>query len=592
MNHVDRSYGFKEDIKSSLDAYSQGGVNVAMDMLSILSTPTKKAEYIDGIMSGVCESAAFTEGLVMDDPFYSAYPENLQQLIDNSTQQMVRESVMTGYAPIVSYTPYLIKKQWVNCVWKDVMQAEVTSTPILNYEFEKRYIKDADSNLYAMPDVFYDKETMKSLYNKASGSPLKETAIKLPIKNLNLIDPTKNTGDTETKYIDDDKFVVRDPMETLTPDLKIWKVTMKDSTSKTHDVLCNIYIDIPTHSFVNGRISYAVKDESGNVTETLTDEIVGTVNFDTGAITVISTTDATTQIFLRGKTAGRFNHNSLSVIRRTEKLQFMVPESGPHLNTPITVEEAADAIALGKIDLFTDNIDMMGTVLANFQDSEIKSFVDNSLEAQKTSANSNSNDKHGLDLTVIEGGFDTRPHAHYVNTTTEYMQDAKEYFERTVEQLKYKLQTEDAVITCVCHPTLVRYIKGNVKWVFSDQTDISGIKISYKMGIVISDGGDRIHVITSSYMRQDEGIRLFLMPTTNELITFKHIMYSIIVDRGYRSPLEPLVPNVMSTQRTLTFEVLPVQGVFDIGGRELSPATNRGEIHIYNDTPKADQDGG
>lgn len=574
---ADRSYGFKQEVEHSLDNYAAEGTNAACDMFSILTSPIKKSDFISGLMESVISNSDLSTDYAAEDPFYSTYAERLEKLIDNSTNQMVRESVITGYAPIVSYTPYLIKKQWVSCVWKDVFMAEVSDSPVLNYEFEKRYIKDREGNLYPMPDVFYDTETMNQLYSKATGTPLKEDPIELPIKKINLIDPTKNT-DTSKQYVADG-FTLRDPMNTLTPDLKIFKVFMKDSEGTEHEVLTNVYIDIPTHAFVNGKISYSVKDEDGNVKETLTDELVGNVNFDTGEITVISTMDVVTKICLRGKTANRFNHNSLDVVRKTEKLQFLVPESGPRLNTPITVEEAADAIALAKIDMFADNVDMMGTVLANFQDNEIRSFAENSFAAQKQQPAK----IDGIDLTVVESGFNTVPHGHYTSTVRDYIADAKEYFERAVEKMKYKLQTDQAVIMCVCHPTLVRYIKGEIKWVFSDQTDISGIKISYKMGIAITDGGDRIHVITSSYMKDSEGIRMFLIPTTTELITFKHIMHSIIVDRGYRSPVEPLVPNVMSTQRTLTFEVLPVQGVFTIDGRELYPEAE--PVKILNVTP-------
>ena len=82
-------------------------------------------------------------------------------------------------------------------------------------------------------------------------------------------------------------------------------------------------------------------------------------------------------------------------------------------------------------------------------------------------------------------------------------------------------------------------------------------------------------------MSPDEGVKILIIPTTSECITFKSLMYSIIVDRGYRHPLEPLVPNVMSTQRYLTFEVVPVQGKFTIDGRELSsPSKYNGTFEV------------
>ena len=60
-----------------------------------------------------------------------------------------------------------------------------------------------------------------------------------------------------------------------------------------------------------------------------------------------------------------------------------MPESGPRLNSAITVEDAADALVLQNIDVIADNVDIMGKTLANFEDSEIKLFLQGSFDAQK-----------------------------------------------------------------------------------------------------------------------------------------------------------------------------------------------------------------
>ena len=153
------------------------------------------------------------------------------------------------------------------------------------------------------------------------------------------------------------------------------------------------------------------------------------------------------------------------------------------------------------------------------------------------------------------------------------MADAKEYFERFLEELKLKLKTPEVTVVCVCHPTLVRYIRADVKWIFTDQTDVSGLKIQYNLGITTING-DRVHLISCQYLSPEDGIQTILIPTTSELITFKNVFYSVIVDRGYRNPKEQLVPNIMATQRTLTFDIIPVQGRFYIDGRTATPPKN------------------
>jgi hypothetical protein len=153
------------------------------------------------------------------------------------------------------------------------------------------------------------------------------------------------------------------------------------------------------------------------------------------------------------------------------------------------------------------------------------------------------------------------------------MSDSREYFERIIAGLKTKLKTTDAIIVAVAHPNLIRFLQKGINWVFTDDTQISGMKLSYNFGIFTS-AQDRVHVITSLYMTEDEGIKFLVIPLTPELITYKHYKYNTVIDRNYRNPLYTLTPNIMSTQRTLTFEVIPVQGKLSITGRDLtSPDT-------------------
>ena len=576
----DENMGFKSDIVHAFEEYALEGVNLATDLYTILTSPAKAQQFNDVVLESVVSSEGLTNADASSDPFYGNYADRLSQLMTNSNNDIVRESVMTGYSPIVSYAPFFLKKQWIACVWKDVLMTEVPNNPIINYQFQKRYIKDMDGNRYEIPDVYYDQETMKKLLSEATGVALKENLqISLPMNHINLVDPTRN-ADPSITYLEDG-FVTRDLSNALTQDIAIIAVTLKDSKNKEHEVPTNIRIDITTHNFVKGKVSYVVKDEHGEPTETLEDEIIGNVDFDESAITVMAVHGKATKIRLRGKTANRFNHRSLDVERRVEQLQYVMPESGPRLNSAVTIEEAADAIALGNIDMFADNADTMGNVLAYMEDLEIKSFMDTSYQAQADAAAAGLKGPHNFpqdnhfDSLIVEGRFNTLPFGGYGSNVTSWMQDSKEYFERVLEQLKYKLQTSQCIVNCVCHPSLVRYLKADVRWVFTGETNVSGMKLQYEFGIT-TVAGDRVHIITSRYMDPNEGIRFVVIPTTSDLITFKHLKYAVTVDRGYRHPLEPLVPNMMATQRTLTFEVIPVQGKLFIDGREMSSPQNVG----------------
>ena len=571
---ADASYGFKKEISDIFEQYATEGVNLPTDLYSVLSSPATEQNFVDMVMESVVNSPALTSGEAKSDPFYSNYAERLAQLAENSNREIVQESVMTSYAPITAYAPFFLKKQWISCVMKDVLLTEVPTSPIINYQFQRRYIVDMEGNKYEMPDVYKKKDVMKKLIAQSTGVAIKETPIKLPLKNENLVDTTRNADPSKT-YLEEG-FVTRDLSQALNPDMFIFKVIMTDpEDSKQYELPCSIMLDVTTHNFMKQKLSYAVKDGEGNVKKTLEDEVIGTVDFDTSSITVMSVNGIITHICLRGKTSNRFNHRSLDVRREVTRLERVMPESGPRFNSPVTIEEAADAISTGNIDMFADNADMMGNALANFEDIEIRSFLDESYDRQMTAKQQGLADQFGYTNLVEEGTFSALPFGGFSNNISEWIKDAKEYFERILEQLKYKLETDQCIVTCVCHPSLIRFIQGELRWVFDSGSEISGMKLQHNFAVSTA-GGDKIRFVTTRYMDPDDGIRFILIPTTTDLITFKHLKYSVTVDRGYRHPLEPLVPNLMATQRTLTFEVIPVQGKMKITGRGLNSPENVG----------------
>lgn len=646
----DKSLGFKADVQNIMQQYALESVNLTTDMGKILSREDTKSDFIDRCLESVSSTEAMHDSAMVSDSFYSNYAERLGQLIKNSCDEIAREAVMTGYSPIVSYAPFFIKKQWVACVWKDALMSEVATSPILNYKFEKRYLKDLDGNKYAIPDVYYDKTMMAKLHGEATGRNISTAHINsgkgialttTPLAASGIYKggasvPVINTDDTSKSLVEGiaenaSEFGARRIPDILTQDIYISSVVLQgyavvpkgttisaagDLTPAEYTAATNIRIDITTHNFVKGKVEYVARDANGNpyykaeqtisgvkyvypVTAdddrsektselyTLSDEIVGNVDFDTTVVSVFATKGIIQYVGLSGKLANRFNRRSLDVERRVEQLQYVMPESGPRLNSAVTVEEASDAIALGKIDMFADNADMMGDALANLNDYSMRTFVQDSFNAQKnaiTNEHGFAQSVDGMGKLIEEGGFSARPAAGYSNNISTWMADAKEYFERFLENLKLKLKSPEITVICVCHPTLVRYIRGEVKWIFSDQTDVSGLKIQYNLGIT-NINGDRVHIISSQYVSPNDGIYTLLIPTTTELITFKNVFYSVVVDRGYRNPVEDLVPNIMATQRMLTFEVIPVQGRFYIEDRDTEAPKSyydRDERRVFN----------
>lgn len=560
---VDNSIGFKEEVKHCFESYQGQGIDLANDLMSIISNPTAKEEFVGNVLESLTTSPVFTSKEAANLPFYNNYTSRMEQLLQNSLRSIATESAMIGYAPIVAYNPFFLKKQWVSCVFKDVLMSEVPENTVINLAFEKRYLRSLSGKEYPIPDVNYDDEIMAELLAEATGLSIKETPIPISAFKpaLSIVNPTYIPG-----------VVADDPAVELTPDIHIFKVILADpdDSNKEYEVPCMIKVDITTHNFVKGQVKYDIVDSAtGNVTKTITDELFGNVNYKENKVTIISSTGAVTKVCLRGKIANRFNNRSLDVVRRVEQMQFVMPESGPRLNAAVTVEDASDALVLQKIDVVADNVDVMGRTLADLEDFEIRHFLNNSFEAQKNAGVG----PHGYESLIVEGGFDALPYETYTKNISDWMRDSREYFERIIEGLKQKLKTSEAIVVVVAHPSSIRFLQDGISWVFSDDTQISGMKINYNFG-VFTTAQDRVHVITSQYMKPEDGLKFVLIPLTTELVTFKHYKYNVIIDRNYRNPLHSLTPNIMCTQRTLTFEVLPVQGKMTIEGRDLfSPTT-------------------
>lgn len=563
----DGDIGYKDEIRQIFDSYAAEGVNLIDDMYAVITDSTRRQNFLDTVLESMSTSQLFTSGQCATDPFYGNYTARVNQLVDNSLKTIATESAMLGYAPIVAYNPFFLKKQWIDCVFKDVLMTEIPSSPVINIAYEHRYIKDLEGNRYPLPESLYDDDLVRKLMDAATGLNLSEEPIDLnKLKNLYLIDPTYIPG-----------VVANDISVELTHNITICKVFMTDTAGTEHEVPTNIAIDITTHNFVKGNVRYTVLDTDGSVKETLEDELIGRIDFKTNRITVMSTTGTVTKLCLRGKIANRYNQRSLDVIRENEQIQKTMPESGPRLNTAITIEDAADALALQNIDVIADNINVMGATLANLEDGDLKLFLSDSGEAQLR-AQENGIPQVAYDelkpMKFVEvSNFDTLPYQEFNGRITEWMKDAKEYFERLLGAMKQKLRTQSVMLVAVANPNLVRFLQDGVSWVFSEDTSISGVKLSYNFGIY-TGSGDRVHIVTSQRLKEDDGIRILEIPLTQELMTFKHYKYNMVIDRNYRNPMYTLVPNIMATHRTLTFEIFPIQGLMYINGREMdSPTT-------------------
>ena len=129
---VDDSLGFKDEVKHVFESYNGQGVSLSNDMLDVISSPETREEFIANICESLTTSDLFTNSNIANEAFYNNYTDRVEQLLQNSMKSIVTESAMLGYAPIVAYNPFFLKKQWVATVFKDVLMSEIPSNALIN----------------------------------------------------------------------------------------------------------------------------------------------------------------------------------------------------------------------------------------------------------------------------------------------------------------------------------------------------------------------------------------------------------------------------------------------------------------------------
>jgi hypothetical protein len=553
---TDRNLEFKQGMKAMLEGFRNATqLDPVDDLVKILKVDTLRENYKNRLIGDVLQETA-----IMDDPYLSLMPEKLEQLFENTTMEILRESSVGQLAPIVGISLPVLKKNYLECHSKDIVMTEVPSKPIVKVAFERRFLKDKDGNKHYIPEIFYD-DTYKNVIAEMTGKPINPAwypqSGNLPFQDLDLLTESGGTMAGRDKLaldfvIDAVQIEVTGPAATPTPVLK---------------TVANLGI-IPDTG-VNGgagigSFSYRVKttDYQNNPVEEI---LTGQVDFYSGKISVTTTGGKIKKVKFGGHLSNENNVQTVDLDRERENITWQIPD-GKRINTGLTIEKIKDYKALFSTDITTEIIADISTVLTQVEDSTCLDFLDVSLAKWKG--------KKELPFGYGDGfvesyKFSATPPVNVFVTPSQWIGSELKYFlNRELDELKTKLRTQDIMFVIYGHPNNITLIQDDVKWVIDEDTKIGGIQLDYRFGVMTTNK-NRVHVVSSLKVNKNKGIRIVAYPLSKEVITFKHYKYSLNIENVYRNPFTPLTPNVMGTSRYLTTEVLPVQGEFIIENNDF-----------------------
>jgi len=535
---TDKQADFKHGVKALFESFKGSySIDAIDDLVKVLKVDSLKEDYKERLIGDVLAES-------FDDPYYAMFPQKLEQLFENTCLELVKESAIGQLAPIVGISLPILKKNYIEGHSKDIVMTEVPTKPIVKIAFERKFLKDKAGKKYYIPEIFYNDE-YKNVVDSTKGKKIVDTWFDIPAQDIPIM--TLSGGSLEMR-------------DSLAYDFCVAavkaEVEVKGGEGGTTTELVEIGgLNIQPDYGSNRAFSAKIKIADG-----VYDIITGVVDTYAGTVSVSCTGSKIKKVQFGGHLSNENNYETVELDREREVREWKIPD-GQRINTGLTVEKIKDYKALFDLDITTEIIADMSTVLTQFEDSSILDFLDTSLNKWKG--------KKDLPFGYSEGFVEsfefscTPPSNVFVTTSTYISTELKYNLNRQIDELKTKLKTPDIMFVVYGHPNHISLIQDDVKWIIDEDTKVGGIQLDYSFGVMTANK-NRIHVISSMKVAREKGIRIVAYPLSKEVITFKHYKYSMNIENIYRNPITPLIPNVMGTSRYLTTEVLPVQGEFKL----------------------------
>jgi hypothetical protein len=546
----DKYEDFKNGIKSLYEGFANDyNVNIFDEIGQIAKADNLKEEYKNRLFGDILNEQ-------FSDPYFATMPAKLEQLVENTLYEIAIESSAMMIHPAIGLTLPILKKNYIEGHSKDIIMTEVATKPVVKVAFERKFLKDKAGNKYYIPEIYYD-TAYKSVLLQGQGDPvfsdwLPELAATLPIQDYNLLGKSGGSIDKRDRF--DYNLAITDVTMTVsdgalpvpgTEDVVVSGLDIRPDPQSLSNM--------PT----NNTISYRLfcHNLAGTKFE---DILIFIVDQYKGFVSVSSTAGLVKKVKFGGRLSNENNYNSLELDREREQRQWSVSEK-TRFNTGLTIEKIKDYKVLLDIDITTEYITDISTNLTQAEDSDVLDYLRNSYDRWKLIGTGNLPFGYTERFTE-EAAFSCTPPAGVPITPSMWIANELKYnMNRLIDRLKVKLKNADIMFVLYGHPNVITLIQDDVKWVIDEDTQLGGVQLDYRFGVMTTNKS-RIHVVSTLKEPEASGFRLVLYPLTKEIITFKHYKYSINIENIYRNPLTPLTPNIMGTSRYETIELLPIQG--------------------------------
>ncbi len=522
----DRDQGFTQTLSKLSETFaSEHNLDYAKNIGDIIQYQGLLENYKDVLMGDYM--SANVQG---DMGMHRRNAQKLDALFENAREKILSESYSANLNPIVGLTFPLLKRYWVNCVYKDFVPTEVATQPVVKIAIERLYLQDAKGKKYYLPEAF--DEQIDDILG-AVRQKLIKTKLPVPSYQYNLIEASGGSP-LQQDTLSRDFYI-----SSLAVDVEGTEVVVKT----------RIPVEPGTGTF-----SYSVKaattpvvDDKGTVTtpaKEVQDLVQGSVDFETGIISIVSVQGLVKGYTVDGSLSSENHLRTASTGWDKQEKQFVIPD-GDHLATGLTEERIKDEKIIYNIDTTAKAIQTMTDTVTQIKDIKIKRYLDDS----KARLKGTQHYKRAI--------FDCKPPTGYTKTPTEWRQiELKETLDRLAISLRYILKNQNVYFAIMGNPMDVKLLD-QVNWIYGQDAEVGGIKLDYNIGLY--NNQNRFFIVSSERATPGE-LQVLLIPTTAEHITYKHFEYQFVISNQYRAAENVRIPSVMLFERSLTDEVIPIQG--------------------------------
>lgn len=577
--------GFGSGVKNNFDdifteAYNtmlNNGIDLMVDVNSVIKNKAKLNAVKEALIGELKTECTEMENTDTDYGTHAHLYDQVSQLFDNCVDDFMKESTkVPQLLPIKAIDFPILVKQQLKLATKDIIQTEVTKSPIIKKHIEQTYIVDNNDKTrrWKYPQCFFTDE-FKEIFAAGKGLPIKDTPVNLPAIDFDVVANLTDADAPGSK--------TNSSREEFTMDLKITKFVVEDPDDDTKTITVPLArpmrINLSDNMWLGGKINTTVTGSKGT-TEEIDDIVTGVVDFVTKKTSVNSLKGVVKAVVFSGYLSNEKNERHVTFDYGREEIEWKI-EDGTRVNVPYSLEELEDAKALMDIDLYKKTYNNLADYMTQMEDSTILAWLDEQF-ALYDGVEISQDDILGWGSFITKRVFDCDSTSLTTALPNEYIEKMLKFkIDRLITDICDKAKIEDMTFVIYGNPRFISLLNPVVNWITRPGSTANGVKLDYGYGIMTS-GDVKVQVVstkkvTATYdedKKEFSGIRLIPYPLSNEQFTFKHYKYTTHIltaqNSAYRAPDLPggSMTNLMGVSRYTNAAVQGIQAQLKFANAE------------------------